>query len=472
MEICDVGEPHCYQLDRGLKAGRLGHLKSRRERSACLHTAFTVSVVHTRETLQFSDCSDCERRRIKWITSVSNTRIGLVSRKTALSISPVCYLLKNNDGTYTYCMSTVFRSSKTTFTPDEEFAHERLDGDKNHAASNLAPAPKSTGLTGEIPHSHRTQTCSSSFRCCVSSNERESQLFALLASPYSIRYPVPTQEAWKALTRTTVTLEPDKLTEIQIDSRGILSKHVREFSADKLVVVKAVHLELVTDLSTETFILALRRFMSRRGKPREIYCDNGTNFIGANRAIRDLASVSGLVNEGIKFHHSPAYSPHFGGLYESAVKSAKFHMKRVLGNTHLTYEELSTLFVQIEAILNSIPLVPMSPDPNNFSPLTPGHFLIGRPLTSLPSPDFQDANPSHLHRYAQISQSREYVCELQQRTKWQHKQPDNKPDQMVLIRGDSTPPMKWPLGRVTVVYPGSDGVGRVAEIKTSKGVVL
>ncbi|GBP11625.1 hypothetical protein EVAR_77754_1 [Eumeta japonica] len=122
----------------------------------------------------------------------------------------------------------------------------------------------------------------------------------------------------------------------------------------------------------------------------------------------------------------------------------------------------------------------MSPDPNDFSPLTPGHFLIGRPLTSLPSPDLRDANPSRLHKYARIEQarqhfwtrwSRECVCELQQRTKWQHKQPDIKPDQMVLIRDDITPPMKWPLGRVTVVYPGSDGASRVAEIKTSKGVV-
>lgn len=244
--------------------------------------------------------------------------------------------------------------------------------------------------------------------------------------------------------------------------------------------VKAVHLELVTDLSTEAFILALRRFISRRGKPREIYCDNGTNFVGASRAIFNLASVSDLVNEGIKFRHSPAYSPHFGGLYESAVKSAKFHMKRVIGNTHLTYEELSTLFIQIEAILNSRPITPLSSDPNDLSPLTPGHFLVGRPLTSLPSPDLQEVNPNRLHRFARIEQarqhfwsrwSREYICELQQRTKWQLRQPDIKPDQLVLIRDDSTPPMKWPLGRVTAVYPGSDGACRVADIKTSKGVV-
>ncbi|GBP97647.1 hypothetical protein EVAR_100315_1 [Eumeta japonica] len=136
----------------------------------------------------------------------------------------------------------------------------------------------------------------------------------------------------------------------------------------------------------------------------EIYCDNGTNFIGANLAIRDLAYVSDLVNEGIKFHHSSAYSLHFGGLYVSAVKSAKFHMKRVLGNTHLIYEKLSTLLVQIEAILNSRPLVFMSPDPNDLSPLTSGHYLTGRPLISLPSPELQDFNPSRLHGYAWIEQ--------------------------------------------------------------------
>ncbi|GBP31116.1 hypothetical protein EVAR_77413_1 [Eumeta japonica] len=141
-----------------------------------------------------------------------------------------------------------------------------------------------------------------------------------------------------------------------------------------------------------------------------------------------------------------------------------------------TQTNLPELRVFTEAILNSRPLVPMSPDPNDFSPLR--HFLIGRPLTSLPSPDLQDANPSRLHRYARIEQarqhfwtrwSREYVCELQQRTKWQHKQPNIKPDQMVLIRDDSTPPMKWPLGRVTVVYPGSDGASRMAEIKNKQG---
>ncbi|KAJ2948182.1 hypothetical protein O0L34_g9990 [Tuta absoluta] len=244
---------------------------------------------------------------------------------------------------------------------------------------------------------------------------------------------------------------------------------------------KAVHLELVSDLTTEAFILALRRFLSRRGKPREIFCDNGTNFVGANRAICEVTAVTDIASEeGIKFKFSPVYTPHFGGLYEAAVKSAKFHMKRVLGDTHLTFEELATLFSQIEAILNSRPLIPMSPDPNDLCPLTPGHFLIGRPLTSLPAPELQNANPSRLHRYARIEQvrqhfwtrwSQEYICELQQRTRWQDRQPNLEVNQMVLIKDDSSPPMKWPLGRVVAVHPGTDGACRVVDVKTSKGIL-
>ncbi|XP_028171751.1 uncharacterized protein LOC114361037 [Ostrinia furnacalis] len=136
--------------------------------------------------------------------------------------------------------------------------------------------------------------------------------------------------------------------------------------------------------------------------------------------------------------------------------------------------------MMIEAILNSRPLVPLSSHPNDLSPLTPGHFLVGRPLTSLPTPDLKDANPSRLHRYARIEQarqhfwtrwSREYICELQQRTKWQTKHPNIEPGQLVLIRDERCPPLKWPLGRITSVYPGSDGAIRVVDILTSQGQI-
>lgn len=248
---------------------------------------------------------------------------------------------------------------------------------------------------------------------------------------------------------------------------------------------KALHLEVASDLSTDNFISCLRRFISRRGKPSEIYSDNGTNFVGANNELRhfirscneDISSFAS--GEGIKFLFSPAYSPHFGGLWEASVKSAKFHMLRILGNKHLTFEELSTLFTQIEAILNSRPLTPLSSDPNDFEPLTPGHFLIGRALTSLPSPMLTEVNPNRLNRYQHMEQMRqhfwqrwhnEYLSELQQRVKWRINREGLQEGDVVLIKDSNLPPLKWRMGRICKLYPGPDGVTRVADVTTVKGI--
>ncbi|XP_061709219.1 uncharacterized protein LOC133519245 [Cydia pomonella] len=247
---------------------------------------------------------------------------------------------------------------------------------------------------------------------------------------------------------------------------------------------KCLHLEAVSTLSTDSFILSLRRFISRRGRPCEIFCDNGRNFVGAAKEISDyLSSNSDTVcnfaaNEGIQFKFQPAYAPHFGGLWEAGVKSAKFHLNRILGNGHLTYEELATLFSQVESILNSRPLCPLSSSPNDFQPLTPGHFIIGRALTSLPSPHLADINPSRLDRFQRLEALRqhfwrrwqmEYVCELQQRTKWRVPGRALQLGDLVLIKEENTPPLHWRLGRISKLFPGTDGISRVAEVATVTG---
>lgn len=249
---------------------------------------------------------------------------------------------------------------------------------------------------------------------------------------------------------------------------------------------RALHLELVTSLSSEYYILALKRFISRRGKPVQIFSDNGKNFVGAvkelSNFLQDSASpiVDYASNNGIKFSFIPLYSPHYGGLWEAGVKSCKHHMTRVIGNANLTYEEFSTVLVQIEAVLNSRPMYPLSSDPNDFSPLTPAHFLIGRPLTA-PAGENVTASPLHmLSRYKRVEQLRqhfwkrwslEYVGELQKRTKWQNSQGSLTPDALVVIKEDNLPPLKWRLGRIESVYPGRDGVSRVAAIRTAGGVI-
>lgn len=251
---------------------------------------------------------------------------------------------------------------------------------------------------------------------------------------------------------------------------------------------KAVHLELVSDLTSNNYLLALRRFISRRGKPSHIFSDNGTSFVGAyNDLSKFLKSncdslAENLATDNVDFHFIPAYSPHFGGLWEAGVKSIKYHLNRVLGNCNLTFEELTTTLVQIEAILNSRPLTPLSSDPEDLTPLTPGHFLIGRPLTALPEKMYpENISATRLTRFQRIEQirqhfwtrwSKEYVAELQQRVKWRSCKYSLKPNTLVLVKEDHIPPLKWKLGRIVAVHPGSsDGICRVADIKTANGVV-
>nr|XP_049702535.1 uncharacterized protein LOC126055847 [Helicoverpa armigera] len=246
---------------------------------------------------------------------------------------------------------------------------------------------------------------------------------------------------------------------------------------------KAIHLELVSSLSSDAFILSLKRFISRRGKPSVIYCDNGTNFRGANNEMcRVLRSnrkcTDNFANDnGIKFVFSPAYSPHFGGIWEAGVKSAKFHLKRTAGKASLTFEELATLLAQVEAILNSRPLSPLSSDPTDPTPLTPGHFLVGRPLTSLPSAPINTKSPNRYQLIEKIRQDfwqrwrREFVAELQQRTKWKTRQHELRVGDLVILKEENVPPLQWRLGRVTRLYPGTDGVSRVADVISSRGTV-
>ncbi|XP_029177147.1 uncharacterized protein LOC114945202 [Nylanderia fulva] len=155
----------------------------------------------------------------------------------------------------------------------------------------------------------------------------------------------------------------------------------------------AMHLEVATDYSTDGFIAAYKRFTGRRGICSTITSDCGTNLIGADFELRRLFKASTtewthiasqLANDGVTWKFNPPSAPHFGGKWEAGVKSVKFHLRRVIGDTLLTYEEMNTLLIQIEAVLNSRPLSALSDDPTDVSALTPGHFLIGSPLYRSP----------------------------------------------------------------------------------------
>lgn len=138
---------------------------------------------------------------------------------------------------------------------------------------------------------------------------------------------------------------------------------------------KATHLEVVSDLTTTSFLNALKRFIARRGRCAKLYSDNGLNFIGANHELKALVNMIKAENEkiekfladqDIQWTFIPPYSPNMGGIWEAAVKAAKTHLMKVVNNVHLTFEELCTIFTQIEAVLNFRSLYSMSNNPLDY----------------------------------------------------------------------------------------------------------
>lgn len=270
--------------------------------------------------------------------------------------------------------------------------------------------------------------------------------------------------------------------------KGRAARHYKGYLAIFVCfATSAVHIEVVTDYTTEAFIAAYKRFTGRRGVCATLQSDCGTNFVGADKALRqrfaesskdlrDLASL--LANDGTEWKFNPPSAPHFGGKWEAAVKSTKFHLKRLLGDTILTYEELTTVITQIEAVLNSRPLCPLSDDANDYSVLTPGHFLIGEALTLIPEPDLSTQPTSRLSRWQLLQQivdrfwtkwSTECLQRFQARSKWLQPSHEIKEGSMVVVTDERYPPAKWPLARVTKLHPGPNGLTRVVTVRTTTG---
>lgn len=253
---------------------------------------------------------------------------------------------------------------------------------------------------------------------------------------------------------------------------------------------KAVHLELVEDLTVDAFLNCLQRFVNRRKAPERIWSDNATNFVAASRKLAefkkfyfDESTQKGIStwcrdHKMITWSFIPPRSPHFNGLVEAAVKSAKYHLMRLSHIDTLTFPELNTVVIMVEGILNARPLTPLSCSPNDGQPLTPAHLLLGGPLIGTPEPELTitDADvPYKWRRTVAIKQefwrkwSKEYLKTLQIKHKWTSETPNPQLNDLVLLVDRDIAPLKWRIGKICKLYPGRDNKIRVVDVETATG---
>ncbi|KAL7307805.1 hypothetical protein TKK_0000126 [Trichogramma kaykai] len=253
---------------------------------------------------------------------------------------------------------------------------------------------------------------------------------------------------------------------------------------------KAVHIEAVSDLTTEAFLAAYSRFAARRGVCKKLFSDNGTNFKGASSEIARMFAeawefyssvASHLAMQGTEWKFIPPRAPHFSGLWEAAVKSFKYHFRRVVGASVLTFEELSTLAAKIEACLNSRPLCKPSIHASDLLALTPGHFLNGAECLALPEVAEEAPRGGLSKGWRLLSQLRnsfwtrwkkEVIQQLAQRNKWLELQPNYKVGDVVIIKDEFSSPARWPLGLVTAVHSGKDGMVRVVTLRIGGSTLM
>ena len=244
---------------------------------------------------------------------------------------------------------------------------------------------------------------------------------------------------------------------------------------------RAIHLEMAYDLSTESFLCALSRFIARRGRPSEIFSDNGTNFVGGERELREhlknmkQAQIENwTTRRNIKWNFIAARASHWGGVWERLVQSVKKVLFSLLKGQRLTDELLQTTLSVVESILNDRPLTRVSTDPNDEKALTPS-MLLGSPTSDSLPPGIFDKRELYSKRYWRqanyLADSfwrrwlQEYLPTLQTRSKWTSPQRNLQANDIVLVADELLPRGQWPLGIVIEPLKGNDGLVRAAKVK-------
>ena len=291
-----------------------------------------------------------------------------------------------------------------------------------------------------------------------------------------------------------LTPEPP-FTNVGLDVFGpwaIMTRRTRGGSADSkrwaviftCMSTRAVHLELIESMTTDSFINALRRFFAVCGRARLLRSDRGTNFVGACKELdintEDTTITAYLQSKGCSWVFNPPHSSHMGGAWERLIGVARRILDAMLlhtKHTRLTHEVLSTLMAEVMAIMNARPLVPVSSDPDMPTVLTPAMLLTQKMSTvSAPSGNFQMADLhgkqwKHVQCLANTFWKRwrrDYLSTLQGRRKWTEEKPNVKAGDVVLLKDSQAHRNDWPVGVVVNTLPSGDNRIRKVEVKIAK----
>ena len=246
--------------------------------------------------------------------------------------------------------------------------------------------------------------------------------------------------------------------------------------------IRAVHLEKLCSLDADSLLNAIRRFVARRGPPEKIFCDNGTNLVGAYRELsRNLKELQTdkmheyCLKNGIQWHFNPPTASHMGGVWERLIRTIRKVFSGVFNARYkMTDEVLDTIFCEIESIINSRPVTKSSEDPNDSASLCPNQLLLLKTAQLCP-PCISDPGDVYRRRWKFVQYIAEqfwkkwvlhYIPELQRRAKWLDVKRNFQVGDLVLLKDECTPRYLWPLGLVVEVYKSSDNLVRSLKIKT------
>lgn len=248
-------------------------------------------------------------------------------------------------------------------------------------------------------------------------------------------------------------------------------------------VFRAVHFELVTSLSTASFLMTLRRFIARRGRPSVIYSDNGTNFVGLSNMFKQLdfeKLTRTLAIEQIQWKFNPPSAAWWGGFWERLNGILKRLLRRTLKRSCLDYEEMLTVLLDCEAVINSRPITFLSESKQDVLPITPSMFLqevkeIG--VLDLDKIERCDLSKRYLYRQKIKEDLRkrfriEYLGALIHRKSNTKNVKTIEIGDIVLIENENAKRLDWPLARVKELIRGKDGNVRVVRLKTAGGELM